>query len=122
MSCSIPAIQMVPPIAAYYAMFDAARSALLLCGCDVGRTHKGVLSAFSDRMVRNGPISREIGRLLKQAEAFRYVADYEGEPVSLDDARIMVQHAQVFLAAMQRATDPTAADTKAPPRPPPSNC
>lgn len=37
---------------AYYAMFDAARAALLASGHDVGKTHKGVLNAFSDRKVR----------------------------------------------------------------------
>ena len=32
---------------AYYAMFDAARAALLASGHEVGRTHRGVLTAFS---------------------------------------------------------------------------
>ncbi len=30
---------------AYYAVFDAARAALLVTGHDVGKTHKGVLNA-----------------------------------------------------------------------------
>ena len=32
---------------AYYAMFDAARAALLASGIDVGKTHKGVSSTLS---------------------------------------------------------------------------
>lgn len=87
---------------AYYAMFDAARAALLASGAaDIGKTHKGVLNAFSDRLVKNGPLQREMGRLLKHAEAFRYVADYEGDPVELSDAQEMVEQAETFVSAIQ---------------------
>lgn len=86
---------------AYYAMFDAARAALLASGADVGKTHKGVLNTFSDRLVRNGPLPKEMGRLLKHAETFRYVADYEGDPVELSDAQEMVKQADNFVAAMR---------------------
>ncbi len=86
---------------AYYAMFDAARAALLASGSDVGKTHKGVLDAFSDRLIKNGPLPREMGRLLKYAETFRYVADYEGDPVKLSDAQEMVEQAETFVAAMR---------------------
>ena len=86
---------------AYYAMYDAARAALLVCGHGIGKTHKGVLNAFSDRLVKNGPLPKEMGRLLKHAEAFRYVADYEGDQVELNDAREMVEQAETFVAAMR---------------------
>ena len=86
---------------AYYAMFDAARAALLASGHEVGKTHQGVLNAFSDRLVKNGPLPKELGRLLKHAETFRYVADYQGDPVELGDAREMVTQAEAFVAAMR---------------------
>ncbi len=86
---------------AYYAIFDAARAALLASGTDVGKTHKGVLNAFSDRLVKNGPFPKEMGRLLKHAETFRYVADYEGDHVELSDAQQMVEQAEAFVAAMR---------------------
>lgn len=86
---------------AYYAMFDAARAALLLSGFDVGKTHKGVLNAFSDRLVKDGPLPKEMGRLLKHAETFRYVADYEGDPVELSDAREIAEQADIFVTAMR---------------------
>jgi hypothetical protein len=38
---------------------------------------------------------------LKHAETFRYVADYEGVPVDLSDARQMVEQAETFVAAIQ---------------------
>lgn len=86
---------------AYYAMFDAARAALLASGHEIGKTHKGVLNAFSDRLVKNGQLPKELGRLLKHAETFRYVADYQGDPVELGDAREMVTQAETFVAAMR---------------------
>jgi len=86
---------------AYYAMFDAARAVLLASGFDVGKTHRGVLNAFSERLVKNGSVPQEMGRLLKRAETFRYVADYEGDPVELSDAREMVGQAEIFVAAMR---------------------
>lgn len=86
---------------AYYAMFDAARAVLLDSGFDVGKTHRGVLNAFSDRLVKNGPVPQEMGRLLKRAETFRYVADYEGNPVELNDAKEMVEQAETFVASMR---------------------
>lgn len=75
---------------AYYAMFDAARAALMASGAEIGKTHKGVLNAFSERLVKNGPVPREMGRLLKHAETFRYVADYGSDPVELSDAGELV--------------------------------
>jgi uncharacterized protein (UPF0332 family) len=48
-----------------------------------------------------GPISRDIGRLLKRAEEIRLVADYKGDSVELNDAREMVEQAALFISAMQ---------------------
>jgi uncharacterized protein (UPF0332 family) len=86
---------------AYYAMFDAARAALLASGHEVGKTHKGVLNAFSEHLVKNGRLPKEMGRLLKHAETFRYIADYEGGSVEPSDAHTMVEQAKTFVAAMQ---------------------
>ena len=86
---------------AYYAMFDAARAALLASGHEVGRTHKGVINAFSVHLVKDGHLPKEMGRLLKHAETFRYVADYEGGSVEPSDALTMVDQAGTFVATMQ---------------------
>lgn len=86
---------------AYYAMFDAARAALLETraaeAVRVGKTHGGVLAAFSLHLVKNGPVPREIGRLLKQAEEVRIVADYSGDSISPDDTRRLVAAAETFV-------------------------
>lgn len=88
---------------AYYAMFDAARAALLAAGHEVGKTHRGVLNAFNDHMVKDGAMPKETGRLLKHAETFRYVADYGDIAVELADAREMVEQAKAFVSAVQAA-------------------
>ncbi|WP_199698902.1 HEPN domain-containing protein [Oleomonas cavernae] len=86
---------------AYFAMFDAARAALLAAGHDVGKTHKGVLNAFSNHLIKDGPLPKELGRLLKQAETRRYVADYDGDSVKAADAREMIGQATTFIAALR---------------------
>lgn len=90
---------------AYYAMFDAARAALLASGApvkpDIGKTHSGLISAFGGHLVKNGPISKEMGRLLKRAEEIRIVADYKSDSVELVDAREMVEQAEVFVATIR---------------------
>jgi len=90
---------------AYYAMFDAARAAILSLAIpgrtDIGKTHRGTLSAFSEHFVKTGIVSRELGVLLKHAETFRYVADYEGGSVDVKDAQELVQQAQAFVTALR---------------------
>lgn len=65
---------------AYYAIFAAARAALLATRApvapDIGKPHGGLIAAFGLHLVKHGPVPREIGRLLKRAEEIRLVADY----------------------------------------------
>jgi len=90
---------------AYYAMFDAARAALLASGApvrpDIGKTHSGLITAFSEHLIKNGPVSKEMGRLLKRAEEIRLVADYKDDSVELTDAQEMVEQAEVFVSALR---------------------
>lgn len=90
---------------AYYAMFDAARAAILSLNLpgrlNIGKTHRGTLSAFSEHFVKTGLVSHDLGLLLKHAETFRYIADYEGGSVNLEDAYDIVQKSNVFVASMR---------------------
>lgn len=92
---------------AYYAMFDAARAALLASGApvgpDIGRTHNGLIGAFGNHLVKNGPVPKEVGRLLNRAHEIRQVADYNGESVEPDDALEVVEQAEAFVSAMRAA-------------------
>ncbi|MEO6319756.1 MAG: HEPN domain-containing protein [Polaromonas sp.] len=95
---------------AYYAMFDAARAALLSSGApvrpDIGKTHSGLINAFSNHLIKNGPVSKELGRFLKHAETFRYVADYEGGSVEWGDAKEIVEQAETFVSTLRLAFMP----------------
>ena len=99
---------------ANYARFDAARAALMATNAEIplniGKTHSGVLTAFSQHLVKNGPVPRDIGRLLKQAEELRLVADYSGDSITLDDARALVEKAESFVDTLASILDapPTA--------------
>ena len=90
---------------AYYAMFDAAQAALLMAGVPapdaLGKTHRGLINTFSAYLVKDGPVSKELGRQLKRAEEMRLVADYNGESVTHGDAVDLVVQAEVFVNAMK---------------------
>lgn len=93
---------------AYYAMFDAARAALLVAANgspDAStKTHYGLISAFGRLVVQTGKIEAERGRALNQVQHLRQVADYSGDPVTLEDAGWAVEEATTFLAAITALT------------------
>lgn len=97
---------------AYYAVFVAARAALSASAAPVDpasiRTHAGLIAAFGRHLVKNGPVSREMGRLLNRAYEIRQVADYTGESVEPADAAMLVDQAEAFLAAMRAVMPPAA--------------
>ena len=93
---------------AYYAMFDAARAALLgklgRTEADFAKTHRGLINAFSEHLVKDGTLSRDLGRSLKRAEEMRLLADYGGDSVEREDVATMVSDAKIFLAAIEKLT------------------
>jgi uncharacterized protein (UPF0332 family) len=90
---------------AYYAMFDAARAALLTVQApvpsEVARTHSGLISAFSLHLVKPGLVAVEHGRSLNKVEDLRLIADYRGDPVNLDNAAWALEQAHNFLQAVR---------------------
>ncbi|MBT8420690.1 MAG: HEPN domain-containing protein [Gammaproteobacteria bacterium] len=90
---------------AYYAMFDAARAALMAADVpartQTTRTHGGLISAFGLHLVKPGKISSELGRILNRAQEFRLVADYTGDSLEEGDAVQIVEDAKRFVLAMQ---------------------
>ncbi len=91
---------------AYYAMFDAARAALIGCGVPVEqaavKTHSGLIAAFGLRLVKTGRLPVDLGKALNRASEVRLAADYTGEVIGADQARRMVEQAGVFTAAIGR--------------------
>nr|VFJ47590.1 MAG: Uncharacterized protein, contains HEPN domain, UPF0332 family [Candidatus Kentron sp. DK] len=90
---------------AYYAMFDAARAALMAVDAraraQTARTHGGLISAFGLYLVKPGHVSAEMGRLLNRAQECRLVADYSGDLLEENDAAQVIGNAQRFISAMQ---------------------
>jgi uncharacterized protein (UPF0332 family) len=84
---------------AYYAMFDAARAALLASGIDEStvntKTHSGLISKFSLELVKSGQVSVELGKSLNKVEDLRLMADYKG------DATWAVNQADIFVETLQ---------------------
>ena len=90
---------------AYYAMFDGARAALLSINApvpaEIARTHSGLITAFSLHLVKSGHIAIEHGRSLNKVEDLRLIADYKGDPVTLENAAWALEQSEKFLAAVQ---------------------
>ncbi|MEI7792899.1 MAG: HEPN domain-containing protein [Candidatus Berkelbacteria bacterium] len=89
---------------AYYAMFDAARAALLASGVDEStvntKTHSGLISKFSLELVKSGQVSVELGKSLNKVEDLRLMADYKGDAVLKEDATWAVNQAEIFVEAL----------------------
>ena len=90
---------------AYYAMFDAARAALMVFQESdevlTIKTHSGLISNFSLQLVKPGLIDIELGKALNKVEDLRMIADYKGDAISLGDAAWAVEQAAAFLASVR---------------------
>lgn len=86
---------------AYYAMFDAARAALIASKApvspEVSRTHSGLISAFSLHLVKTGLFPVELGRSFNKAEDLRLVADYKSDSIDAEAAQWSVMAAKAFI-------------------------
>ncbi len=86
-------------------MFDAARAALLSIRApvpaEIARTHSGLITAFSLHLVKPGLVAIEHGRSLNKVEDLRLIADYKGDPVTLENAAWALEQSEKFLAAVQ---------------------
>ncbi len=92
---------------AYYAMFDAARAALLASKLSDDvltiRTHSGLIASFSLKLVKSGLVDIQFGKALNKVEDLRLVADYKGDPVEMEEATWAVQQATEFVSNMQKS-------------------
>ena len=91
---------------AYYAMFDAARAALIASKApvppEIAKTHSGLIAAFSLHLVKPGLFPVELGRAFNRTEDLRLVADYKGDPITEEEALWALQHAQIFLGEVDK--------------------
>ena len=93
---------------AYYAMFDAAHAALLIADPALNpattKTHRGLIAAFGEKLVKTGQMQPDLGRAINQVERVRLLADYTGEVIeeanaqwALDQAALLVDAIDHFL-------------------------
>lgn len=61
---------------AYYAMFHAARAILFSKGAKA-KTHRGTISLFGEKIVKEGVLSKEFADMLRKAFDLRQKSDYE---------------------------------------------
>ena len=91
---------------AYYAMFDAARAALIASQSpvppEIAKTHSGLIAAFSLHLVKPGLFPIELGRAFNRIEDLRHIADYKGDSILQEDAAWAVQHAHDFLKEIEK--------------------
>ncbi len=94
---------------AYYAMFDAARAALLAIAApvppEIAKTHSGLISAFSLHLIKTGKLPTELGKALNKVEGLRLVSDYKGDSISLEDSQWAVAQATVFVQEITKLID-----------------
>jgi len=92
---------------AYYAMFDAARAALISVGYapEDLKTHASVIGQFSLRMVKSGLVSREVGKSLNDVQEIRQLADYLPAQVPDEKAKWAVDRAHIFVDAVKALPD-----------------
>jgi uncharacterized protein (UPF0332 family) len=85
----------------YYAMFNAARAALILVAAPAevteGKTHNGLHSAFNQYLVKPGHIPQALGAEFRRAERLRQVSDYLGDPIEPEKAGLTLNHAREFV-------------------------
>jgi uncharacterized protein (UPF0332 family) len=85
---------------AYYAAFYAAEQALGSLG-ETRSKHAGVIAAFGRRVVREGGVGEETGRLLRSLFEQRNNVDDGEAVVSREDAELAVRASQRFVDAVE---------------------
>jgi uncharacterized protein (UPF0332 family) len=88
---------------AYYAMYHAACASLMAVGqprLALGKTHRGVMSAFAEHVVQNGHVPAGTSSMIGEAAKQRVLADYIGDGVSDQMARELIDNAEVFVGSV----------------------
>lgn len=82
----------------YYAMFNAARAALILVGAPSevteGKSHSGLHSAFNQYLVKPGHVPQTQGAEFRRAERLRQISDYLGDPIENEKGALTLGHAR----------------------------
>lgn len=78
-------------------MFTSARAILALKELDSSK-HSGVISLFSQHIIKPGLFPKELSKFLREAKRKREGADYgDFVEVTKEDAQIQLEHAKKFV-------------------------
>ena len=87
---------------AYYALFYAAKAALLTKGLHL-RKHSSTVAKFSELFVSTGEVEREYVRYLSQAQGARELSDYAPfVKTSREGALEMLNAAEAFISRIKQ--------------------
>jgi uncharacterized protein (UPF0332 family) len=86
----------------YYALFHAARAALISeSDAELPRSHAGLIAAFGARLVKSGKMDVALGKLFNRIEHERLLADYSGDVTDPVELRQLITLGESFLAAVR---------------------
>lgn len=84
---------------AYYAALLAARAALSSRDLHA-KTHSGTWHLFRRELVRDGSFDAELTSAASEMQDVREDVDYEGRPITREEAQEMLEVAERFVAAV----------------------
>lgn len=85
----------------YYAMFHAARAALLNIGEAAQGRHATIIAQFGRRFCKDGPLPTELGRAINEAQELRLEGDYGAGTPDATEVAAYVAKAEQFVAAVK---------------------
>jgi uncharacterized protein (UPF0332 family) len=85
----------------YYAMFHAARAALLSIGEAAQGRHATIIAQFGRRFCKDGPLPTELGRAINEAQELRLEGDYGAGTPDATEVAAYVAKAEQFVAAVK---------------------
>ena len=85
----------------YYAMFHAARAALLSIGQPAQGRHQTIIAQFGRHFCRNGPLPAELARAINEAQELRVEGDYNTTTPDRVEVTSYVATAEQFLSAVK---------------------
>jgi uncharacterized protein (UPF0332 family) len=86
---------------AYYAMHSAALHLFATTGIPLPKTHHGTHTLLNKEFVQTGKLAARHASDLSKVENTRLAADYIGDGVSEEDAKISISKAEEFLKAIK---------------------
>jgi uncharacterized protein (UPF0332 family) len=85
----------------YYAMFHAARAALMSIGEPAQGKHGTIIAQFGLNFCKDGPLPTELGRAINEAQELRVEGDYDVGTPDATEVAAYVAKAEQFVAAVK---------------------